>query len=324
MKALLCKALGPPENLVTEELPSPAPEPDEVVIRVKAAALNFFDTLLIAGKYQVRPALPFSPAAEIAGHVARLGSAVELFSVGERVFAYVGWGGAREEVAVKADRVIAIPAGVAEVEAATLHVTYGTTMLALADRAQLQPGETLAVLGASGGTGQAAIEIGKLLGARVIACASSDDKLAFCRTRGADVGINTSHGDLRAALREASGGEGVDVIYDSVGGPLSEPAFRSLAWNGRHLVVGFASGDIPKMPLNLPLLKGASLIGVYWGETVKREPHKVRANMQRIVTWVQDGRIRPYIHGAYRLEQAADAFGAISRREVKGKVVLVM
>ncbi len=324
MRALLCEAPGPAENLVIAELPGPTPEPDEVIIRVRTAALNFFDTLLIAGRYQVQPALPFSPAAEVSGHVARLGSAVNVFRGGERVFAYLGWGGAREEVAVKADRVIAIPEGVGEVEAATLHVTYGTTMLALAGRAQLQAGETLAVLGASGGTGQAAIEIGKLLGARVVACASSDDKLAFCRALGADAGINTSHGDLRTALKAVAGKQGVDVIYDSVGGELSEPAFRSLGWNGRHLVVGFASGDIPKLPLNLPLLKGASLIGVYWGEYVKREPHKVRANMERIVKWVQEGRIRPHIHGAYTLEQAADAFRAISRREVKGKVVLVM
>ena len=255
MKAVVCERLGPPETLVVKQIDAASAGPGEIVIAVKAAALNFFDTLIIAGKYQYRPDVPFSPGAEIAGIVKSVGHGVTDLAAGDRVMAYLGWGGAREEVAAPASQTIRLPDGIADEAAAGLTVTYGTTLHALKDRADLRPGETLAVLGASGGVGQAAIEVGKVMGARVIACASSEDKLEFCRQLGADDTINYGKTDLKNALKEMTDGKGADVVYDPVGGDLAELALRATNWEGRFLVIGFASGQIPKLPLNLVLLK---------------------------------------------------------------------
>jgi NADPH2:quinone reductase len=323
MKAVLCKALGPAANLKLEDLPSPEPGPQEAVVAVKAAGLNFFDTLIIEGKYQFKPDPPFSPAAEFAGIVKTVGEAVQTVRPGDRVMGYCGWGAAREEIAVAASALAPIPASISFEEAAGLIVTYGTTYHALHDRARLRSGETVAVLGASGGVGQAAIELGKAMGARVIACASSDDKLAVCRSLGADAVVNYSQGSLRDILKELTDGRGVEVVYDPVGGTLSEAALRATAWEGRFLVIGFASGTIPKIPLNLVLLKGCQIVGVFWGDHVAREPDKHRANMAKLAELCGAGRIRPRIDRLFPLEEAAAALGVLSRREAQGKVILV-
>jgi NADPH:quinone reductase len=301
MKAVLCKALGPPADLKLENMPSPEPGPQEAVVAVKAAGLNFFDTLIIEGKYQFKPDPPFSPAAEFAGIVKTVGEAVQTVRPGDRVMGYCGWGAAREEIAVAASALAPIPASISFEEAAGLIVTYGTTYHALHDRARLRSGETVAVLGASGGVGQAAIELGKAMGARVIACASSDDKLAVCRSLGADAVVNYSQGSLRDSLKELTDGRGVEVVYDPVGGTLSEAALRATAWEGRFLVIGFASGTIPKIPLNLVLLKGSQIVGVFWGDHVAREPDKHRANMAKLAELCGAGRIRPRIDRLFPL-----------------------
>ncbi len=322
MKAVLCKELGPATKLVVEDLPSPVAGPDEAVVAVKAAGLNFFDTLIIEGKYQYKPDPPFSPAAEFAGVVKSAGSEVRQVKPGDRVMGFCGWGAAREEVAVPAGALAAMPPSISFEEAAGLIVTYGTTFHALHDRAQLRPSETLAVLGASGGVGQAAIELGKAMGARVIACASSEDKLAVCRSLGADEVVNYAKVELRDALKRLTDGRGVDVVYDPVGGTLSEAALRATGWDGRFLVIGFASGTIPKIPLNLVLLKGCALVGVFWGDHVAREPDKHRSNMAKLAELCGSGRIRPRIDRVFPLEEAAAALGVLSRREARGKVIL--
>lgn len=322
MKAILCKALGPPQNLVIEDIAAGTPGPDEVLVEVKAIGLNFFDTLIIEGKYQVKPALPFSPGGEIAGIVTRSGAKVAHLKAGDRVMGYVGHGGARAEMITAAKGLSIIPHSLSDEIAAGLSITYGTTLHALKDRAGLKPGETLAVLGAAGGVGQAAVEIGKLMGAKVIACASSDDKLDFCRRLGADDVVNYANQNLKDALR-AIAKDGVDVVYDPVGGDLTELAVRALAWNGRHLVVGFAQGQIPKLPLNLVLLKSANIQGVFWGAHTEREPELHRANMDQLLAWAAQGALKPHIHRVYRFPEIAEALGAIARREVKGKAILV-
>ena len=299
MKAVLCTQFGGPETLEVADIESPVAGPGEVVIAVRAAGLNFFDTLIIQNKYQFKPDLPFSPGAEIAGEVKSLGDGVEGLQVGDRVMAYSVWGGVRAEIAISQDAVIAMPDGLDFVTAAGLIVTYGTSLHALQDRADMQPGETLAVLGASGGVGQAAVEIGKAMGARVIACASSDDKLEFCRTLGADETLNYTNEDLKTRLKELTDGKGVDVIYDPVGADLAEPALRAIGWKGRFLVVGFAGGGIPKIPLNLALLKGCQIVGVFWGDHLVREPDRHRANMAQLLDWVVGGKIKPHIHKVY-------------------------
>ncbi len=314
MKAVLCRAYGPPQSLVLEDIAPPVPVDGEVLVRVNAAGLNFFDTLIIEGRYQTKPAFPFSPAAEIAGTLAD----------GTRVMAYVGYGGAREMVAVPRQKIVAIPAGLSDEVAAGLCVTYGTTLYALKDRGHLQWGETLAVLGASGGVGQAAVEIGKAMGARVIACASSPEKLAVAKSLGADEMVDYESHDLKEALKSLTGGKGVDVIYDPVGGRHSEQALRAIAWGGRFLVIGFASGEIPKLPLNLVLLKSCDMAGVFWGAHTEREPALHRENMAQLLAWAEIGTIKPQIHNTYGLNQIAEALGAISRREVKGKAILVI
>lgn len=322
MRAVLCKSFGPPENLVIEDVAAPEAGPGEVVISARAIGLNFFDTLIIQDKYQFKPPLPFSPGAELAGVVKSVGANVDGLSEGDLVMAYTKHGAAREEVAVPANHVIPVPKDLDLAIAAGLTVTYGTSYHALKDRADLQPGETLAVLGASGGVGQSAVEIGKAMGARVIACASSSDKLDFCRSVGADEVINYAEEDLKTRLKELTGGNGADVIYDPVGGDLAEAAVRATAWNGRFLVIGFAAGDIPKIPLNLVLLKGCSLVGVFWGAFIERNPDRHITNMTTLLNWCLEGKINPHIHDRIPLEETPAALRAFLNREVKGKIVV--
>ncbi len=324
MKALLCTHYGTPDDLVLTEVPDPTAGEGEVVVRIHAAALNFFDTLIIAGKYQVKPPFPFSPAAECAGVVESVGKAVTTVKVGDRVLAYSRYGAAREKIALPAAQVVRIPGGLDFDHAAGLCVTYGTSYYALKNRAGLKAGESLAVLGASGGVGLAAIEIGKLMGARVIACASSAEKIAFATKHGADAGIDYSKEDLKDGLRRLTDGRGADVIYDPVGGPYSEPALRAMAWEGRFLVVGFAAGDIPKMPLNLVLLKSCDIRGVAWGAWTERDLDGHRGNTAQLLDWAMQGKLSTHMHAVYPLAEAAAALKAIAARQVMGKVILRM
>lgn len=323
MRAVRCKAWGMPETLVVEQLAPLTAGAGEVVIDVKAAGVNFPDVLIIQGKYQVKPALPFTPGNELAGVVAQVGEGVSHVKVGDKVIAFVAQGAFAEQAVAPAAAVMPMPPGMDFDTAAAITLTYGTSHHAVVDRAQLKAGETMLVLGAAGGVGLAAIEIGKALGATVIAAASTDDKLAVCREHGADVVINYSKEDLREAVKTATGGKGPDVVYDPVGGEYAEPAFRSIAWRGRYLVVGFANGEIPKLPLNLMLLKGASLVGVFWGEFVKREPKANLAGMRQLLGWLAEGKIRPRISGRYSLEDTAQALNDMAARKVTGKVVIV-
>jgi len=322
MLALLCTRIGTPDDLVLTELPDPIPGPGEVCIKAHSVSLNFFDTLIIANKYQVKPALPFSPGAEFAGVVESVGQGVTACKPGDRVMAYCRFGAAREKVVLREGQVITMPERLDFDRAAGLCVTYGTSYYALKDRAGLQPAETLAVLGAAGGVGIAAVEIGKLMGARVIACASSDDKLAFARERGAHEGVNYATGDLKAELRRLTGGKGVNVIYDPIGGEQGEGALRAMDWAGRYLVIGFAAGEMPKLPLNLILLRNYDVLGVYWGAWAERNPAAHRENLRQILTWVAQGKLKPHVQAIYPLEQAAAALKAISARQVMGKINL--
>jgi NADPH2:quinone reductase len=322
MKAILCKRFGTPDDLELAELPDPVAGPDEVVVKVEAAALNFFDLLLIAGKYQFKPEFPFSPSAEFAGVVESLGPSVIGFAPSDRVAGYIRWGAARERVAVAAHRLVKIPDGLDFERAAGAIVTYGTSYYALKNRAGLRPDETLVVLGASGGVGLAAVELGKLLGARVIACASSDEKLAFARQHGADETVNYADEDLREALKRLGGSHGVDVIYDPVGGADAEKALRAMAWEGRYLVIGFAAGEIPKFPLNLLLLKSCDVRGVFWGAWIDREPAAHRANTADLLRWCAEGQLTAHVQATYPLAQTSEALKAIAERKVMGKLVL--
>jgi NADPH2:quinone reductase len=324
MKALICPSLGPPENLKVMDVEPPVPTKGEVVVEVAYAALNFMDTLIIEGKYQLKPAPPFSPAGEFSGRVVALGAGVKGFAVGDRVMGSSGFGAARERIAAPANRLAHVPDGLPLDKAAGLSIAYGTTLHALKQRAEMKPGETLVVLGASGGVGLAAVEIGKVMGARVIACASSDDKLDFARRYGAAETINYATADLRARLKELTGAKGVDVVYDPVGGPLAEPALRSLGWKGRFLVIGFASGEIPRPPLNLALLKGCDIRGVYWGEFAVREPDANRDNMSQLLKWAENGELSVHIHAKYALEEYEKAFEAIAKRQTLGKTLIRM
>jgi NADPH:quinone reductase len=323
MRAILCKAYGPPESLVIEEVASPTPGPGEVVISVKASGVNFPDVLIIQNKYQVKPPLPFSPGSEVAGVIKSVGDQVTHVQPGDEVFAFTVYGGFAEEVKADAKRLLPIPPGMNFATAAAFGLTYATSDHALRDRGKLKAGETLLVLGAAGGVGLAAVEIGKALGARVIACASSDDKLAVCREHGADETINYATEDLRERIKALTGGQGADVIYDPVGGAYTEPALRSIAWRGRLLVVGFAAGEIPKIPLNLTLLKGCAIVGVYWGEFTRREPERFAQEMRQLGQWYGEGRIRPHISATYPLDRAADALNDMAQRKAVGKIVLV-
>lgn len=322
MRALLCKQFGPPGSLTVEEVATPEIAPGQVLIDVHAAAVNFPDSLIIENKYQFKPDLPFSPGGELSGTIAAVGAEVECFDEGDEVIAFSGYGAFAEQIAVDAARVIARPAGIDHVTASRFVMTYGTSYHALADRAALRAGETLLVLGAAGGVGLAAIEIGKALGAHVIAAASSEDKLAVCREHGADETLNYVEHDLKAAIKERTDGRGVDVIYDPVGGAMTEAALRGCAWRGRLLVVGFASGDIPKPPLNLALLKGASVVGVFWGSFVAREPDQNRKQLEALFRMLGDGQLRPHISAVYGLEQGGEAIGALASRQSIGKIVI--
>jgi NADPH2:quinone reductase len=324
MKAVLCKQFGPPEALVFQELPSPRPGDGEVVIAVKAASVNFPDVLIIQNKYQFKPPLPFSPGSELAGVVKEVGAGVQGWRAGDKVMAFTTYGAFAEEVKTEAGRLLKIPEGMSFNEAAAFVLTYGTTDHALRDRGALAAGETLLVLGAAGGVGLAAVEVGKALGARVIACASSDDKLAVCRSHGADATINYATEDLRERLKSLTAGRGADVIYDPVGGPYSEPAFRSIAWRGRHLVVGFAAGEIPKLALNLALLKGASVVGVFWGDFTRREPARFVESVRQLAKWYAEGRLKPHVSQTFPLEKAPEALQLMAARQVKGKLVLTV
>jgi NADPH2:quinone reductase len=322
MKAILCRRFCSPDELELADIPDPQAAPGQAVVRVKAAALNFFDTLIIAGKYQHKPPFPFSPAAEFSGVVEAVGAGVSAVAPGDRVMGNIGWGAAREMVAVPADHLVKLPDALDFDRAAGLTVTYGTTLYALRVRGSLKAGETLVVLGASGGTGLAAIEIGKIMGARVVACASSDEKLAFAREHGADEVINYATEDFRAALKKIGGEHGVDVVYDPVGGSYAEPALRSLGWEGRYLVIGFAAGEIPKLPLNLVLLKSCDVRGVLWGSWVRRDPKGQRDLMTDIVRWSGEGRLSAHVSAVYPLAETAAALKAIADRKAMGKIVL--
>ena len=322
MKAILCTRLGGPDDLVLADLPMPVAGAGEAVVAIKAVGLNFYDTLIIAGKYQTKPELPFSPGGELAGVIDSVGEGVTGFAPGDRVLGYIGHGAARQFAAVPVDKLARLDADLDLERAAGLNITYGTTYHALRDRAALAPGETLAVLGASGGVGLAAVELGKHMGARVIACASSEEKLSLAGAHGADEGVNYATDDLTAALKRAGGEHGIDVIYDPVGGPLSEAALRAIAWEGRFLVVGFASGEIPKLPLNLTLLKGCDILGVNWGAFVRQKPARYRAGLDQLASWCAQGKLSCHIHAVYPLADTAQALKAIAERKAMGKVIL--
>ena len=322
MKAVLCTRFGTPDELELADIPEPKAGPGEAIVAVKAAALNFFDLLIIAGKYQHKPPFPFSPGAEFAGFVESVGNSAADLAPGDRVIGYNGWGAARELVTVNTQRLVKIPDRLDFERAAGLTVTYSTTLYALRERAGLKSGESLVVLGASGGTGLATIELRKIMGARVIACASSDDKLAFAREHGADDTVNYDREDLRGALRKLGGERGIDVVYDPVGGRYAEPALRSLGWLGRYLVIGFAAGEIPKIPLNLALLKSCDIRGVAWGAWTGREPLKQRGLMADILKWTAEGKLSAHVQAVYPLSEIAAALEVLAARKAMGKIVL--
>lgn len=322
MRAVLCREWGGPDALVVADVPSPRPGAGEVVVDVKAAGVNYPDVLMIQGKYQIRPPLPFTPGVELAGVVREAGSGVTNASTGDAVVASVAYGAFAEECVVPAASLLPLPRGIDFAAAGGFSVAYGTAWHALKDRGQLRPGETLLVLGAAGGVGLAAVELGAALGARVIAAASSDEKLAVCRTHGAAETINYSTQDLRERLKAIVGPEGVDVVYDPVGGALSEPALRGVGWRGRFLVIGFAGGEIPRLPANVPLLKGSAIVGVYWGSWLQQEPDASRREMAELAGWLAAGRVRPRVSARYPLARAAEAMNALARRAAIGKIVI--
>lgn len=324
MKAVLCKAFGPPETLVVEDVPRPTPGRGEVVIAVKAASVNFPDTLIIENKYQTKPALPFSPGSECSGVVAEVGEGVTRAAPGDRVMVVPGYGAFAEAIKMSESRLIPIPRTMDFERAAAFPLVYGTADHALTDRGAVRPGETVLVLGAAGGVGLAAVEVGKVLGARVIACASTDEKLALCRAHGADETINYATEDLRERIKTLTDGKGVDVVCDIVGGRFTEPALRSTAWRGRLLVVGFAAGEIPKIPLNLTLLKGTSIVGVFWGDFSRREPEAVMKRMRQLGQWFEEGKLRPFVSETLPLDRAAEAIARVGSRQAQGKIVLTV
>ena len=322
MKAIRCKEFGPPAALVFEEIPDLKPKENEVLVAVKACGINFPDTLIIQGLYQFKPELPFTPGSDIAGIVKEVGAEVKHLKVGDEVFGFVQNGGFAEEVVVPANTCFLKSKKMDFPIAASFMVAFGTSYHALKDRAKLAKGETLLVLGASGGVGLAAVELGKLMGASVIAAASTEEKLQLCREYGADHTINYSTEDLKSTIKKLTDNKGVDVIYDPVGGEYSEMAFRGIAWGGRFLVVGFASGSIPKMPLNLPLLKTASIVGIFWGDFAMKNPKQNMENTRILIKWVEEGKLRPHIHKIYKLEDTSRALEEMADRKVKGKLVV--
>jgi NADPH:quinone reductase len=324
MKALLCREYGPVESLKLEDVPDPAPAAGQVLVGVRAAGINFPDVLVVQGKYQFKPPPPFAPGGEVAGVVEAVGAGVEGIRVGDRVQAMGTYGGIAEKFVTDASRVIVIPEGVDFVTASCLAMAYGTTLHALRDRGELKAGETLLVLGAAGGVGMAAVQIGKRMGARVIAAASTPEKLETCKRQGADAVIDYSREDLKERVKVLTSGAGADVVYDPVGGAYTEAALRATAWKGRFLVIGFAGGDIPRIPTNLLLLKGCSMVGVFWGMAMMREHERLRAQLEELLGWVKDGSLRPQVHARYPLARALDALRDIERRHVQGKAVVVM
>ncbi len=323
MRAIRCEEWGGPETLRLRDIPDPVPQKGEVLIRIHAAGVNFPDVLIIQKKYQVQPELPFTPGAEIAGEIEAVGEGVTGYKPGDRVLALCSTGGFAEKIALDAHRCVPVPDNVSFEVAAGLMLAFGTSHHAVVDRGEIKPGETILVLGAAGGVGLAAVDIAKAKGARVIAAASSAEKLEICRAHGADATINYATEDLRAAIREHTGGKGPDVIFDPVGGHLAEPAFRSIAWRGRYLVIGFAEGTIPSLPLNLPLLKGASLVGVFWGEFARREPKNQIRMMEDLFAMLARGEIRPLVSKTYSLDQTEDALRDMAARRVTGKIVIL-
>jgi NADPH2:quinone reductase len=322
MRAVRVHELKGPEGLRVDELDAPDVGAGEVAIAVRAAGVNFPDVLLTYGKYQFKPPTPFVPGGEVAGVVAAVGPGVEDVKVGERVAATMIHGAFAERVVVPEPSVVKVPDAVGFEHAAATLLTYLTTIHALVDRAALKPGETLLVLGASGGVGTAAVQLGKLLGARVIAAAGSAEKLAYCTSQGADAVIDYATEDLKERVKALTHGRGADVVYDAVGGPWSEPALRAIAWEGRHLVIGFAAGDIPRLPLNLALLKGCQIVGVFWGQFAMREPLKNRKNGEQVLRWIAEGKLAPHVDRVLPFAQATEALRALERREVRGKLVL--
>lgn len=322
MKAVMCEEFGPPDLLKVRDLPTPEPQKGFVRIRVEACGVNFPETLIIQNKYQFKPDLPFTPGGEVAGVIDAIGEGVTGFATGDRVMAMALTGGYAEEILVDAESVTKRPDSMPGDVAAGFTMTYGTSMHALKQRARLQAGETLLVLGAGGGVGLAAVEIGKAMGARVIAAASSQDKLDAALRAGADHAINYSEEDLRSRLKEVTGGKGIDVFYDPVGGEMFETCLRSMAWSGRALVVGFASGEIPKVAVNLTLLKGCSIVGVFWGAFRRQFPQEDAANFRELFDWFEQGKLRPQISQTYALQDAAKALNDLANRKVVGKVIL--
>jgi NADPH2:quinone reductase len=322
MQALLCEAFGPIDTLVVKDIPSPEPGPKQLLIEVKAASVNFPDALMVQGLYQVKPPLPFTPGSEVAGIVKAVGAEVKHYKAGDRVIALTSTGGFAEECIAESAKTMPLPAGMDFETGAALVLTYCTSLHGLKDCGHLKPGETLVVLGAAGGVGIAAVEIGKAMGARVIAAASSDEKLELCRKVGADETVNYTTENLKDRINELTGGKGADVVYDPVGGPYTEPAVRALAWRGRLLIIGFAAGEIPKIPLNLALLKERSLVGVYWGDSTKHDPAGHLANLHQLHEWFAAGAIRPVVSERFPLAAAKDAIASIANRQVKGKIVV--
>ncbi|MEL6866922.1 MAG: NADPH:quinone oxidoreductase family protein [Bacteroidota bacterium] len=322
MKAILCKTYGPPSSLVLEDIPSPVPKAKEVLVRVKACSVNFPDTLIIQGKYQFKPPLPFTPGSDIAGVVKALGEEVKHLKVGDEVFGLVLNGGFAEEAILPGRSTFPKPPNMDFPIAASFMMAYGTSYHALKDRAKIKAGETLLVLGASGGVGLAAVELGALMGAKVIAAASTPEKLALCKEYGASETINYTTEDLKTRVKELTDGKGADVVYDPVGGAYSEAALRATAWEGRFLVVGFAAGEIPKIPLNLPLLKGCAIMGVFWGNFAQKMPQQNMANTMELMQWYAQGKLKPHLHGVYPLKDAPKALEAMMNREVRGKIVI--
>ena len=322
MKAILCSQFCGPDDLVLSNIADPVAGPGEAIITITAAALNFVDLLMIQGKYQVKPPFPFSPAAEIAGVIESVGAGVTDVKVGDRVAASVGHNGARQKVAAPVTSIVKIPNNLDFDRAAGVIVIYGTAYHALADRADPKPGETLAVFGAAGGTGLAACELGKLLGLKVIACASSDEKLDFAKKHGADMTLNYAKEDLREGLKRLGGEKGIDIVFDPVGGDFAEVGVRSLAWKGRFLVIGFAGGQIPKIPLNLALLKGCDIRGVFWGAYMKRDPKHGRAALEKLMQWAAEGKISSHVDRTFPLAKTTEALKVLAERKAMGKVIL--
>ena len=323
MKALLCEELGPAEKLQLREVDKPTPGKGQVLIKVEYCSLNYPDTLIIEGLYQFRPPMPFAPGAEVSGIVEAVGEGVSSCQEGDRVAAGITWGGLAEYALAHADFTFKLPDDISAIDGAATLMTYGTSYHALLDRAMLKESETMLVLGASGGVGTSAIQIGKALGAKVIAAASTDEKLKWCKDQGADVLINYEDiDDLKSHLKELTAGKGVDVIYDPVGGKFSEAAFRAIARSGRHLVVGFTNGDIPRIPFNLPLLKSAAIVGVFWGSFIRNEPEANRKNVEQIFQLIADGKLTPSVSKTYALDEARQAISDLKNRAVLGKVVV--